>query len=322
MIVDDDILVSYLSGNCAPEVAVHLIQWRQAHPDHEKQFQDFKLIWETSGRLNYTGPDDAAASLQRLKQKAIKQRSNPAKSKVRPLQKRTVWLTAAASVLLFAAVSWWFTIGNSRQRVEVITHNQVQTDTLPDGSVLTLNKNTELQFTRRFNGAQRKVALTRGEAFFKVKHQSQRPFIISAGSTTVQVLGTSFNVKNNLGRVEVIVESGMVAVKSGSQAVMLKTGEKAVVHPETQVLSKTANPDQLYQYYRTREFVAVNTPLWRMVEVLNEAYSSRIVLGRKELRTLPLNTTFKNESLDDILSIIARTFNLTVLRKSNQIILR
>ncbi len=320
MIVNDDLLVSYLSGNCTPDEAEKLIHWRQAHPDHEKQFQDFKLIWDTSARLGYPGRPDAAASLQRLRQKAAEQVSKPAPAKLKRLQTPRFWLTAAASVLIFAAAAWWFTLRNNQ--VEVITQNQVQTDTLPDGSVLTLNKNTELQYAGRFNGAQRKVALTHGEAFFDVKHQSRRPFIIKAGSTTVQVLGTSFNVKNNLGRVEVIVESGMVGVTSGGQTVLLKTGEKAVVQPKTHVLSKTTNPDRLYQYYRTREFVAVNTPLWRMVEVLNEAYNSRIVLGRKQLRTLPLNTTFKNESLDDILAIIARTFNLTVLRTPNQIILR
>lgn len=320
MIVNDDLLVSYLSGNCEPDVAVQLMQWRQAHPEHEKQFRDFKLIWETSARLGYTGPTDAAASLQRLRQKAAAQSSLAPKGNIRHMQQPRVWLTAAASLLVLCAIAWWFTTRNGN--IEVLTQNQVQTDTLPDGSVLTINKNTELQFTRNFDGAQRRVSLKQGEAFFNVKHQTQRPFVITAGATTVQVLGTSFNVKNINGRVEVIVESGMVGVTSGNQTVMLKAGEKAVTQPRVHRIVKTANPDQLYQYYRTREFVAVNTPLWRMVEVLNEAYNSRIVLDRKELRTLPLNTTFKNESLDDILAIIARTFNLTVQRTSNQIVLR
>lgn len=320
MIVNDDLLVSYLSGNCEPDVAVQLMLWRQAHPDHEKQFEDFKLIWETSARLGYTGPTDAAASLQRLRQKAAAQSNHASKGNIRHMRAPALWLTAAASILVFAVVGWWFTTRNSK--VEMLTQNEVKTDTLPDGSVLTINKNTQLQFARNFDGAQRKVLLKQGEAFFNVKHQTQRPFVITAGATTVQVLGTSFNVKNINGHVEVIVESGMVGVTSGSQTVMLKAGEKAVTQPRMHRLVKTANPDQLYQYYRTREFVAVNTPLWRMVEVLNEAYNSRIVLDRKELRTLPLNTTFKNESLDDILAIIARTFNLTVQHQANKIILR
>jgi transmembrane sensor len=319
MMVNDDLLVSYLSGNCAPEVAVHIMQWRQAHPDHEKQFQDFKHIWETSARLGYAGKADAAASLQRLKQKAAAREAADT-SRVRRMPTGKVWLSAAASMLVLMALAWWFAARSSR--VEVYTQNQVQTDTLPDGSILTLNKNTELQFARELDGAQRRVLLTKGEAFFNVRHQNHRPFIISAGATTVQVLGTSFNVKSINGGIEVIVETGMVGVTMGKQTVLLKSGEKAVTQPGTHTLSKTTNPDQLYQYYRTREFVAVNTPLWRMVEVLNEAYQSHIVLGRKQLRTLPLNTTFKNESLDDILSVIARTFNLTVERKSNQIILR
>jgi ferric-dicitrate binding protein FerR (iron transport regulator) len=76
--------------------------------------------------------------------------------------------------------------------------------------------------------------------------------------------------------------------------------EKVVVRRQDSVITKERETAQLYQYYESREFVCDNTPLWKLVAVLNKAYDTTIVIGRPELRNLPLTTTFPNESLDRI----------------------
>jgi ferric-dicitrate binding protein FerR (iron transport regulator) len=88
------------------------------------------------------------------------------------------------------------------------------------------------------------------------------------------------------------------------------------------VLRKVANTDQLYNYYRSKLFVADNTPLWRVVEILNEAYDANIVIENDQHRDLPLTTTFKDESLDNILHIITETFKITAVKENGKIILR
>jgi len=65
---------------------------------------------------------------------------------------------------------------------------------LPDSSVVTLNSNSKLQFPSHFEGDVRRVSIV-GEAFFKVKPNPEKPFVINAGGTQVKVLGTSFNVR-------------------------------------------------------------------------------------------------------------------------------
>jgi ferric-dicitrate binding protein FerR (iron transport regulator) len=80
--------------------------------------------------------------------------------------------------------------------------------------------------------------------------------------------------------------------------------------------------DKLYNYYRSKEFVCDDTPLWKLVEVLNEAYGVNIVIENKELRGLRLNTTFNNESLDTILDIVSQTFGITYTKEADRIILK
>ena len=77
--------------------------------------------------------------------------------------------------------------------------------------------------------------------------------------------------------------------------------------------------DELYNYYRTKEFVCNNTPLWRLADVLGEAYGVHIIITDERLRSLPLTTVFKNESLDNILLVISETFNIKVEREGNTI---
>ena len=161
-----------------------------------------------------------------------------------------------------------------------------------------------------------------GEAFFAVTPDKTRPFIIYVNDVTVRVVGTSFNIKSVNGNTEVIVESGVVQVMKKNKKAELNPEEKIFVKKEDSTLLKEGQRGSLYNYYRTSEFECDNTPLWKLVEVLNEAYGANIIIERKELRDLPLTTTFHNESLDNILEVIRQTFNISVSKTPGHIILK
>ena len=320
MEINEDLLISYLLGEVSAEEAIQVEEWRSEDIAYEAKYEQFRLIWETSRKLQFEGQSDAAASLKVLKQKAAEQKLQQDKSST--LHHRYLWLKIAAAVLILIGGTWLYMAQRTIPEIELSTQTAVKTDTLSDGSVVTLNKKTVIMYPEKFSDHQRNIALEKGEAFFSITPDKARPFIIHTEGITIQVVGTSFNVKNRMGNVEVIVEAGTVHVSMNGRLVVLEPGEKVTVRYNTGKLIKEDTPDQLYTYYRTREFVADNTPLWRMVEVLNEAYDSHIVIGKKELGNLPLNTTFKNESLDDILHIISRTFKITAEKKHDQIILQ
>ena len=318
--MEDEILISYLLGEATPMQAAQVNEWRKRDTVHNARYEQFKTIWETSHQFQYNGEVDAQASLQRLKQKAAVAETESANTVA--LNPTQLWLRIAAAVIILIGGVWIYFSLRSVPQVEFATTREVKVDTLSDGSVITLNKATVLNYPIKFTGSQRNVTLAKGEAFFSVAHNKAMPFIISVNGTTIRVVGTSFNVKNKDGDVEVIVETGIVQVSRNGNTVLLRPGEKVLVQQNVPALVKENTPDHLYTYYRSKEFVADNTPLWRMVQVLNEAYDSNIVIGKKELNNLPLNTTFKNESLDDILEVISRTFKITVEKKQDSIILK
>ena len=319
MEINDDLLISYLLGEATIEQINLIDEWRRANLDNQQRLDQFSIIWEKSCALAFKGNIDTAASLRRFKEKARAQRDMP--KKVSAINSAYLWIKIAAVLFLVAGFAWLYSSMFVIKEIRFATQKDVVADTLSDGSVVTLNKNSMLLYPARFKSGQRQVSLTKGEAFFNVTADKTRPFIINLGTTFIRVVGTSFNVKNKNGLIEVIVESGIVQVTRKGTMVAIKKGEKVEVKQNIPALVVKKTPDHLYAYYREKKFVADDTPLWRMVEVLNEAYESHIVIGRKEISNLPLNTTFENESLDDILKVICSTFHIEMERKDNRIML-
>jgi ferric-dicitrate binding protein FerR (iron transport regulator) len=85
---------------------------------------------------------------------------------------------------------------------------------------------------------------------------------------------------------------------------------------------KAQNRDKLYGYYLGRPLVCDYTPLRRLVETMNRADDTPIVLGRPGLGDLPLTTVFRKESPDRILEIVAMTFHLSIMRQGSAIVLQ
>ena len=104
--------------------------------------------------------------------------------------------------------------------------------------------------------------------------------------------------------------------------ILLLPKEKLLVRQQESEFVREKEEEDLYNYYRTRSFVCDRTPLWKLVNVLNEAYHVRITIEREELRGLLLTTTFHNESLDQILEILRQTFDLEINRNGETIIIR
>jgi ferric-dicitrate binding protein FerR (iron transport regulator) len=315
--INDEILVKYLLGEATQEEQHNILQWLKKEENHT-YFDHFKLIWDTSKKLAKNSSVDEEAAWQRFKQRKDTIAATQARPSTIPLTQKP-WLRAAALILLLAGALTYIIL--EQQPVTIASHDQVLIQTLPDGSVITLNKNAALSYPKEFGRADRRVVL-KGEAFFNITPNKKKPFIITANETNVKVVGTSFNVKITTEKTEVVVETGIVEVAKSRYAIRVQPNERATVFKDREQPLKQKNPDLLYNYYRTKEFVCNGTPLYKLVEVLNEAYNVEIVIENEQIKNLALTTTFKNESLNDILQVISATFNIKVEKSGKQILLK
>ena len=216
---------------------------------------------------------------------------------------------------------------------QVATGNTIESVSLPDNSIVTLNRYSSISYPSGNN----KRGLTlhlKGEAFFSVTHDPSRPFVVQVNDVTVKVLGTSFEVRSGgigtgsgpgtdagVTTTEFVVETGAIRITRGRDSLILHAGEKTIVLPKEK-LKMQPSKDRLYGYYLDRPLICDSVSLRRLVEVLNESYNVHVVIGRRELDSLPLTTVFHHEPLEKILSVIAATFDLSIVHQGQSIILK
>jgi transmembrane sensor len=309
--------VKYLLHEASGEEQQQVEAWIAEDALHLAHYSQLQKVWETSKQIATQSTRSENEAWDRFRQQ-LSGRVAPARRN--PLK----WLKIAASILVMAGLGWLgYTLFYTKPVKEILVQAQqtVRNDTLPDGSVVTLNKKSSIRHLSAFNGKTRAVALE-GEAFFNITPNKEKPFVIAVKDVEVTVVGTSFNINSNGGKTEIVVETGIVKVKRGTEEIELHAGEKLSINSGNVLLTKERVTDKLYNYYRTKEFVCDDTPLWKLIAVVKEAYNVNIVLANKEAGNQKINATFYNESLDQVLDVIALTFNLKITKTNNQVILQ
>jgi ferric-dicitrate binding protein FerR (iron transport regulator) len=310
-------------GEANAEEQALVEEWLSDDMANARQYNDFKTIWEESRKLATISTVDENGAWERFKNsvQAPKQKETVVKT-MRPLALMRI---AALFILIVGGAVLGYQMFRDKRVENLVVASQKAPliDTLPDGSVVTLNKHSSINYPSKFKGDTRTIAL-KGEAFFNVTPNKKKPFIIHVNDVSIRVVGTSFNVRSEGGVTEVIVETGRVQVTRNNKTVELKPEEKLKIEQQDSVMVKEEVKDKLYNYYHSKEFVCYEAPLWKLAEALSKAYEVNIVIETEALRRLKLTTTFNNESLDKILEVISQTFDIQVIqdKETNRIILK
>lgn len=235
-----------------------------------------------------------------------------------------------AALLSVAGYNIFSNRGSAGQMIELSVSNQlVQTFTLPDGTLVSLNADSHLKYPKRFAKNTREVTLD-GEAFFEVTPNKEKPFIIHARNAQIKVLGTSFNVNAfpKAESLEVIVKTGTVQVINKvsatrqSSELILHPGEKGTLVYASNDLQKSTNENPNFLAWKTHDLIFKATSLSEVIGNLEEVYKVKIRLDDPKLNGLLLTAHFNDYSLDFILKVIETTFQLETQRVDGQYILK
>ncbi len=144
---------------------------------------------------------------------------------------------------------------------------------LSDGTKIWLNSVSEIEFPVNFQGPERVINLT-GEAYFEVAPDSKRPFIVHSLNQTVQVLGTTFNIKAypEESRVFTTLIEGKVSVGSGGSKVLLSPGMESVCLRSNNELETYSVDTNLSTAWRTGFFLFNNEDIQIMLRMLSRWY--------------------------------------------------
>ncbi|WP_221394387.1 FecR family protein [Dyadobacter sp. NIV53] len=252
---------------------------------------------------------------------------------------RPWFMASAASVLII--LGCWFFISKTEYSnvifnsgiilnpgvVEIKnTSNKSQTIPLEDGSVVTLKKNSSISFPEHF-GKKNRLVYLHGEAFFRIKRNPAKPFIVSTGNLQTKVLGTSFTVKSydESATVEVQVKSGRVSVyevaekKSvNSNGVILTPNQKIIFDKKSKKmeLSIVEKPMIIVPLNETEHrFTFLEIPVKTVFSELEKSYGIDIVLENDVMDACLFTGDLNGLPLFDQLDLICKSVNVTYERR-------
>ena len=318
----DDLIGKVLAGEASAQEQESVLLWRKQSEANEKYFNQVHDIFERAGADAVKIEFDTDAAWNKVKSKISK--NNDKVVSINRTNFFSPLRIAAGFILLLGVVAVFYLLSAPPiQTLAVLSEKTTRQDTLPDGSTAFLNKMTELTFEYNPREKTRKVKL-KGEAYFTVKHEEEKPFIIEADEILVRDIGTEFNLKAypDKDTIEIIVTQGEVQFYTRNDSGLnLKAGEKAIYSKRTKEFYRIEKPDTNTLAYKTKVFSFNNTDLRSVVMLLNEVYNSKIGLASESLYNCRLTANFKEDNPEIIVEVIAETMGLELTKKEDQLIL-
>ncbi|MBK9688722.1 MAG: FecR domain-containing protein [Saprospiraceae bacterium] len=222
--------------------------------------------------------------------------------KVVPMWRK--WAVAALFTGLLA-VSGLYLYQRASANVTIVAEAAIHHHKLNDGSEVTLDKNTRLDYD-----GERAVAIA-GRGFFKVaKKESGASFTVELNKGKVTVLGTRFSVTSLPGEVEVAVEEGRVKYEYEGRSIIINAGERMKLSEQDIVSSPILSPNQFSWSAQVLEFK--NTPLDRAIQDIGRHFHQNLSLATeiKSAGKCLLTTRITSENIDQVLEELKLLFQI------------
>lgn len=193
---------------------------------------------------------------------------------VRQFPQWITWTSAIAAGIALLILSYFLL--TPRQVVYETMAGQEKSVDLPDASQIQLNASSEITFERNWEEKETRTINLKGEGFFKVQKQPQKPFIVKTSAGFVKVLGTSFNVWAREGQMDVQCYTGRVMVSNLDQSVIdtLRPGETFRINQQQTTESLKAEKGEKPSWTSDRQYMRL--PLIRVLKEIEYRFGVEI----------------------------------------------
>ncbi len=300
-------LIRYIQKKTTTDESIKILNWIREDKDHQNLYNKLKAAHVASNLDNNISIDINKKYDQFVQSKNTSQK---------------LYYYSIATILILFLISWKFNVftqnndikKTSFHFVEVITgkgdHRSIS---LPDGSFITLNSKSKLTYPSVFNDSIREVTLS-GEAFFDIKKNVKKPFIVKTDSLKIKVLGTSFNVKSY--PKDNLIQTTLV---TGKVKILDNTNNSSLLSPSEQsIFDKSKNNSSINIVdtndiiaWKTGKMIFNQTRLDQVLRDLSRMYDVDFVIKSKKLLNYRYTGEFDNLSLEDALTFLSLSSSIS-----------
>lgn len=242
----NDLIIRFMAGQCLPEEEVFLSDWKKQSCENAQHFNELKDTWLLTSQHKPVNAFDEEKSLRIIYQNLF-----TADKSEKTTRSIGIYLRIAAIIILAMGLGFFASYIWRNQKTDTLSYVRFVAPIgsrsiayLPDGTVVWLNAGSELKYDLKGGKNSRNVDLV-GEAFFKVKTDASRPFIVKTSGLNIKALGTSFNVKAypEDKKVTTTLVEGVVKIEgklsrgSNSFSITMKPKQKVVFYNDNKLYS-------------------------------------------------------------------------------------
>jgi transmembrane sensor len=314
--------------------------WRQfisTHPEQSQTIQE--AIWAVQHLTiePHTLPTDAKERIWKTLDKAYDEQY-PGQAEQEPIIRpmpvtRRSWFRVAASltgVLMIAGAAWY--LMPTRHTVET-AFTETKTVSLPDGSIVTLNRNSTLTYDDNWSGDKPREVWVSGEAFFAVHRnavpQATKPtrpsdaFVVHTDLMEVEVLGTQFDLNTRRGKARIVLNEGKVKLtrerEGVVQSMLMQPGDRVdVTHAASDFVKRRVAVDE-YDSWRNGQLRFDHTPIADIITVLEDTYGWKVTLRKPKLGRQTFSATVPSDQPDLLLRLLTESFGVHIHRSGQNV---
>lgn len=193
---------------------------------------------------------------------------------------------------------------------------------LPDGTRVWLNAGSSIQYPVSFTTASQRTVNLTGEAYFEVAHNKKQPFVVTTHNTSVEVLGTHFNINayaDEPGSKTTLLEGSIrLALRSSGKNQLMKPGQQASVKSD-QIAITTVNPEESIAW-KNGSFLFEDEALESILRKVSRWYNVKVVYEKPVSGVFFTGEISRSQPLSAVLNSLAKTGKASFKTEGNSVI--
>lgn len=316
-----NLIIKFLAGEISDNELVLLKSWLELDPGNRRIFNIENELWQEASFQKKFGQYKNDTEWMKLSDRLGLSKNE--RRSVTVLRKNNFRILLAAAVIVFIVaigeLSFWKAQNNSFKQIKSAS-NSVSTNEgekahifLSDSTEIILNSGSSIEYNADYNLKDRIVKL-KGEAFFHVTTNHNKPFVVQLDQMSILATGTQFNVCSfsNEDRIETTLVEGIIQVLiNGKQPINVETGQQVVYFMNSNRVLVNNVVTETYTSWKENKLRFQDTPFEEVLKEISRKYNVTFVITSRDLLNLKYTATFIDESINEVMLMLKAVSPIT-----------